>query len=269
MRACQQRVAVASIGVKQPSVPGPTPPAPEGVGRGNGRWFRRRGLLSLGAAASLIAAALGAPAPAAAATAAVGMPIVVAQGTCSIGFFGFNKRGDRLAVTAGHCADPRNGDVRAEGSGTIIGRIVRYQLDTEDSHGHATGSRGYALIELNRRSSLDPFFTALGTVTVGDSVTKYGERSGKTTGKITAVHENSERPDLSVVEADVVQLHGDSGSPWYTGPRTLVAMSSSGNQDTVGGQRGRSQAQPIADVLKLIRADTSGWGEGFNVWLQK
>jgi hypothetical protein len=197
------------------------------------------------------------------------MPIVVAKGTCSIGFFGFNKRGDRLAVTAGHCADPRDGAVRAEGSGAMIGKIVRYQLDTEDSHGHTTGSRGYALIDLDRRASLDPFFTALGTVTVGDSVTKYGERSGKTTGKITAVHEHSDRPDLSVVEADVVQLHGDSGSPWYTAPRTLVAMSSSGNQDTLGGQTGRSQAQPIADVLKLIRADTSGWGAGFSVWLQK
>lgn len=36
---------------------------------------------------------------------AVGMSVDIGKHRCTLGFFGFNSRDDRLAVTAGHCSD--------------------------------------------------------------------------------------------------------------------------------------------------------------------
>lgn len=195
----------------------------------------------------------------------VGMPISFSAGTCSLGFFGFNARGDRLAVTSGHCAGGADELVYSK-NGVEIGRVVAWLEDVSDGHGKLTGARGYTVFSVYKRFSLEPYFTGLGTIDEGDWVTKYGERSGKTRGRITKVKYNSDRPDLSLVYSDMVQLPGDSGCPWVTSGPTLVAMGSSGNQEQMGGGAG-SQAQPIGSVIRLIKEQGGVWGDGFKVWI--
>lgn len=197
---------------------------------------------------------------------AVGMAIRFSSGTCSLGFFGFNSRGDRLAVTSGHCVSGVDEVVQAK-NGVEIGRVVAWKEDVQDNDGKLLGSRGYTVFSVYKRFGLEPYFTGLGSISEGDWVTKYGERSGKTNGRITGVKNNSERPDLALVYSDMVQLPGDSGCPWVTSGPTLVAMGSSGNQERMGGGAG-SQAQPIGSVIRLIREQAGVWGDGFKVWTE-
>lgn len=198
----------------------------------------------------------------------VGMPITIGRHKCTLGFFGLNSRDDHLAVTSGHCSDQIPDQYAYAGRGVRIGKVVAWKRDAENSAGDLTGVRGYTVIALYKTFSLEPFFTdTTRHLEVGDYVTKYGERTGKTKGRITEVSTVEGRPDLSLVYSNMVQLPGDSGCPWVTNGRTLVAMGSSGNQEREGGDAG-SQAQPIGAVIDMIRKNPTVWGDDFKVWTE-
>jgi hypothetical protein len=195
-----------------------------------------------------------------------GMPIDIGKHRCSVGFFGFNGRGDRLAITAGHCSDQiPNQPVHAD-NGVQIGEVVAWKQDAEDGDGKLNGSRGYTVFLVYARFSLDPFFTSVSTsVKNGDYVSKYGERTGRTNGYVTGVTTVPNRPDLNLIKSNMVQLPGDSGCPWYISGPAIVGMASSGDQESGGGDAG-SQAQPIQAVIDMIRANGAVWGNEFKVW---
>ncbi len=188
-----------------------------------------------------------------------GMTILIGHSECSLGFFGSNGGSDRLAVTAGHCSTALNQTV-ADSAGNPIGEVVSRMDDVTSSSGSLDGPRGYTVIYLYGGHSIDPFFTSVGLVAEGDWVTKFGGRTGKTNGHVI---KGTSRPAL--LYSDIVQLPGDSGCPWYTSGPTLVAMGSSGDQEASGGGGG-SQAQPITNVVSLIRKNAGKWGAGFSVW---
>jgi hypothetical protein len=199
---------------------------------------------------------------------AVGMPINIGNHGCSLGFFGFDARNDRLAVTAGHCSDYVPNEPVYADNGVRIGEVVAWKQDAESTSGKLTGARGYTIILLYRRFSLEPFFTGVdSSVSDGDHVTKFGQRTGKTNGFIKDVQYDPKRPDQAVLSSNLVQLPGDSGCPWYTNGDALVGIGSSGDQEQDGGDAG-SQAQPIQAIVNMIRANADIWGDNFNVWTQ-
>jgi hypothetical protein len=218
--------------------------------------------------ASLSAVALPMPKASANADLDVGMAIDIGQHRCSLGFFGFNSRNDRLAVTAGHCSDQIADQPVFADNGVEIGRVVAWKADAEDADGKLTGSRGYTVFLVYDRFSLDPFFAQVGpSLKDGDWVSKYGERTGKTNGRVTDVKTVQNEPDLDLIKSNMVQLPGDSGCPWYINGPAIVGMASSGDQETEGGDAG-SQAQPIQAVIDLIRTNPTPWGDDFKVWIQ-
>jgi hypothetical protein len=199
---------------------------------------------------------------------AVGMPINIGNHGCSLGFFGFDARQDRLAVTAGHCSDSVANEPVFADNGVRIGEVVAWKEDSEAAPGKLSGARGYTVISVYRRFSLEPFFTGVASsVSNGDHVTKFGQRTGKTNGVIKTVQFDPKRPDLALLSSNLVQLPGDSGCPWYSNDDALVGMASSGDQEEDGGDAG-SQAQPIQAVLNMIRANADVWGDDFQVWTQ-
>ena len=199
---------------------------------------------------------------------AVGMPINIGSHGCSLGFFGFDARQDRLAVTAGHCSDSVPSEPVYADNGVQIGEVVAWKQDFMATSGRLTGARGYTVISLFQRFSLEPFFTGVdSSINEGDHVTKFGQRTGKTNGVIKDVQFDPQRPDLALLASNLVQLPGDSGCPWYSDRDTLVGMASSGDQEQSGGDAG-SQAQPVQAVLKMIRENADVWGDGFKVWTQ-
>jgi hypothetical protein len=199
---------------------------------------------------------------------AVGMPINIGNHGCSLGFFGFDARQDRLAVTAGHCSDYQPNEPVFADNGVQIGEVVAWKEDEANGSGKLTGARGYTVISLYPRFSLEPFFTGVdSSVSDGQSVTKFGQRTGKTNGVIKSVRFNTKQPDLALLSSNLVQLPGDSGCPWYTDGDALVGIGSSGDQEQDGGDAG-SQAQPIQAVLDMIHANADVWGDDFKVWTQ-
>jgi hypothetical protein len=105
------------------------------------------------------------------------------------------------------------------------------------------------------------------SISGGASVTKFGQRTGKTNGVIKNVRFDPKQPDQALLSSNLVQLPGDSGCPWYTNEDRLVGIGSSGDQEQHGGDAG-SQAQPIQAVLNMIRANANVWGDSFEVWTQ-
>ncbi|WP_242660883.1 S1 family peptidase [Mycobacterium alsense] len=196
------------------------------------------------------------------------MPIEIGRHSCSLGFFGFNARQDRLAVTAGHCSDSVPNEPVYADNGVQIGVVVAWKQDLKNDAGKLVGARGYTIFLLYRRFSLEPFFSGVSSsVSRGDYVTKFGQRTGKTNGVIKGVRFDPKRPELALLSSNMVQLPGDSGCPWYTSADALVGMGSSGDQEEEGGDAG-SQAQPIEAVLDMIRTGAGVWGEDFKVWTQ-
>jgi hypothetical protein len=217
---------------------------------------------------SVIALVVAPPAAAANVDLAVGMPINIGNHGCSLGFFGFNARQDRLAVTAGHCSDAMPDEPVYANNGVRIGKVVAWKQDDENASGKLNSARGYTVIVVYKRFSLEAFFTGVSSsISDGDYVTKFGQRTGKTNGIIKNVQYDPKRPDLALLSSNMVQLPGDSGCPWYTSGDALVGIGSSSNQEWAGGDAG-SQAQPIQAVLDLIRANGSVWTEDFKVWTQ-
>ena len=199
---------------------------------------------------------------------AVGMPINIGNRGCSLGFFGFDARQDRLAVTAGHCSDLVPNEPVYAANGVQIGEVVAWKEDMQNASGKLIGARGYTIFSLYPRFSLEPFFTGVdSSISDGASVTKFGQRTGKTNGVIKSIRFDPKQPDLALLSSNLVQLPGDSGCPWYTNGDALVGMGSSGDQEENGGDAG-SEAQPIQAVLNMIRAHANVWGEDFQVWTQ-
>ncbi|WP_235852706.1 S1 family peptidase [Mycobacterium interjectum] len=232
--------------------------------------FQKRAAYLLALGTGLLAAMASTAAPAAAAHVdlAVGMPIEIGNHSCSLGFFGFNARQDRLAVTAGHCSDSTPNEPVFADNGVEIGGVVAWKQDLQNDSGKLVGARGYTIIAVYKRFSLQPFFSGIrSSISEGDYVTKFGQRTGKTNGVIKSVQYDPKRPDLALLSSNMVQLPGDSGCPWYTSEDALVGMGSSGDQELQGGDAG-SQAQPISAVLDMIRANGGVWGEDFKVWTQ-
>jgi hypothetical protein len=232
-----------------------------------GKLSARAGALAVGLL-SVMALLLAPSAAAANVDLAVGMPINIGNHGCSLGFFGFNARQDRLAVTAGHCSDAMPDEPVFADNGVQIGKVVAWRPDDQNASGKLNGARGYTVIVVYKRFSLEPFFTGVtSAISDSDYVTKFGQRTGKTNGVIKNVQYDSKRPELALMSSNMVQLPGDSGCPWYTSGDRLVGIGSSGDQEWAGGDAG-SQAQPIQAVLDLIRTNASVWTEGFTVWTQ-
>jgi hypothetical protein len=199
---------------------------------------------------------------------AVGMPINIGNHGCSLGFFGFDARQDRLAVSAGHCSDSVPNEPVYADNGVQIGEVVAWKDDLENASGKLIGARGYTIISVYTRFSLEPFFTGVSSsISDGDYVTKFGQRTGKTNGVVKNIQYDPNRSDLALLSSNMVQLPGDSGCPWYTGGDRLIGMGSSGDQEQDGGDAG-SQAQPIQAVLDMIRTNGNVWGDDFKVWTQ-
>jgi hypothetical protein len=235
----------------------------------NRAFPHRRSALAAAAGAGLLWATALVVAPLAYANVdlAVGMPINIGSHGCSLGFFGLNARQDRLAVTAGHCSDSVPDEPVYADNGVQIGQVVAWKQDLENA-GKLTGARGYTVISLFPRFSLEPFFTRVdSSVSNGDHVTKFGQRTGKTNGVIKNIQFEPKRPELALLASNLVQLPGDSGCPWYSNEDALVGMASSGDEEQDGGDAG-SEAQPIQAVLNMIRANANVWGDGFKVWTQ-
>ncbi|OBI41139.1 hypothetical protein A5707_08045 [Mycobacterium kyorinense] len=195
----------------------------------------------------------------------VGMRLTFGNRNCSLGFFATDSVGDQLAITAGHCASQLNQRVYNT-FGDQIGEVVAWQPDAEDGDGKLIGSRGFTVVYTYKTFGIEAFFTGVGTAKVGDHVRLYGERTTGTNGTITNVSYSTGRPDLDLLTADIVQLPGDSGGPWFAEGPTLVGIASSGNEETGGGSQG-AQAQPLASVEREIKT-VARYGDGFSVYTQ-
>lgn len=195
----------------------------------------------------------------------VGMRLTFGNRNCSLGFFATDTVGDQLAITAGHCANGLNQRVYNT-FGDQIGEVVAWQPDAEDSDGKLIGSRGFTVVYTYKTFGIEAFFTGVGTAKVGDHVRLYGQRTTGTNGTITNVSYSKGRPDLDLLTADIVQLPGDSGGPWFAQGPTLVGIASSGNEETDGGSQG-AQAQPLGSLEQEINA-VARYGEGFSVYTQ-
>jgi hypothetical protein len=140
---------------------------------------------------------------------AVGMPINIGNHGCSVGFFGFDGRQDRLAVTAGHCSDYVPNEPVFADNGVHIGEVVAWKEDAENASGKLIGARGYTVISLYSRFSLEPFFTGVdSSISDGEYVTKFGQRTGKTNGVIKNVDFDPKRPDLALLKWVFVMKRG-------------------------------------------------------------
>jgi streptogrisin B len=215
-------------------------------------------------AAALFSAA---PAHADKGTLTIGMKLNFPSGNCSLGFFATDSVGDQLAITAGHCAHGLHERV-FDSFGEQIGEVVARQPDAEDGQGKLTGSRGFTVVYTYKNTfNIEAFFTGTGAAKVGDPVKLYGERTTGTNGSITGVSIGSGSPDQDWIKSNLVQLPGDSGGAWYTGPGDiLIGIASSGNEEQRGGDQG-AYAQPLNSVIQEI-SRAQRYGQGFSVYIR-
>lgn len=213
---------------------------------------------------AMVAFAPGVPLARAEGRLAVGMEIAIGSGRCSLGFFAYDSRKNRLAVTSGHCADGYGAAVYNKW-GNRIGEVVANMGENDSLR--AIRGRGYTIIQIDRSWTILPFFRSTGSAEIGDPVTKSGLH-GDTYGNITDTHYDNDSPWMSTIVGDVVVLSGDSGGPWYTSGRKLLGISASGHYERGGGDSKGSQAQPIWSLRTLIRDNAGDWGKGFEVWLE-
>ncbi|MGW9266600.1 hypothetical protein [Gordonia terrae] len=235
------------------------------------------------AATTLLAAlavALGTATPATAVTPryadtlTAGQGILIGDGLCSIGFFGTNADGDRLAVTAGHCADGVGDEVTTT-DGEPIGEVVEWKDDGGTPDGSITlaDPRGYTVIAIEDDWDVDPVFVTAADPEVGEQVAKTGERTGTTVGTVTGLLHQDAAPEHRLVNAELVVLGGDSGSPWYqetrAGRYVLVGISSSGNFGTQNPDQAISTAQTIEGLYEQIAGSGTAWTDGFEIWFDE
>lgn len=195
---------------------------------------------------------------------AVGMEIVIGSHSCSLGFFAFNQENDRLAVTAGHCADDINQAVYSRNR-VEMGTVVSHMRESDSLE--PVRSRGYTLIRLYDNFDIEVFFAGVADAMNGDLVTKFSARSGETIGRITDVDNNCSLAEQTII-GSVVAIAGDSGSPWYTAGPKLVGITASSRYATGGGDDDGSQAQPVGALVNLIRQYAQPWGSDLTVWVK-
>ncbi|MHA3019639.1 hypothetical protein ACXPWS_05135 [Mycobacterium sp. BMJ-28] len=179
---------------------------------------------------------------------------------CSLGFIATNDNGDRLAVTAGHCADEPDQRVYSH-DGTLIGTVAHLTPDDFDNR-----SYGVTLILLSRNTyTQDAYFTKFGNPEVGDYVKKYGIRTNKTEGTITSIATNPDYPWRSRMESTLVGLPGDSGAAWVgnsdAGPKLLGL--NLGFTTRPDGGYGFALALPIRSLIALVKRNSPKFGQGF------
>ena len=151
-----------------------------------------------------------------------GTPILVGKAptdlVCTVAVAGFNDKGEKVALTAGHCAknvgDPVvNADARALGvTGTVteINRELDYALITLAPKTEVT--RTYDGLTINHLGSAP--------ILPGNRVCKKGVASGVTCGPTWY--------DYNVMNINqVCAMQGDSGAPLYVGDR-LVGLVNGG-----------------------------------------
>jgi len=179
---------------------------------------------------------------------------------CSMGFLATNDAGERLAVTAGHCAQNVGQQVHSH-DGTLIGEVVQHIPDDFDHE-----SFGVTVIRLSANTyTADAYFTSFGNPEVGDGVTKYGVRTDKTDGKVTTVDISPERPGHSLMESTLVGLPGDSGAAWFSdagkGPKLLGL--NIGYTKRADGGYGFAFGIPIDSLIALIKQNSPELEAGF------
>jgi hypothetical protein len=202
------------------------------------------------------------PVPAAAADVGIfpGMELNIGEHRCSLGFLATNDNGDRLAVTAGHCADDVDQDVYSH-NGNRIGTVAHHTPDRFDDR-----SYGVTVVRLfSNTYTADAYFTKFGDPSVGDYVKKYGARTDKTDGKITSIDSYPDLPWNSRMEATMVGLPGDSGAAWVgngeNGPKLLGL--NLGNTTRPDGGYGFALGFPIRSLIALVKRNSPKWGVGF------
>lgn len=187
-------------------------------------------------------------------------------GSCSLGFLATNADGDRLAVTAGHCADGVDQRVVSE-NGNPIGIVVHHTPDIGLDDGvPANEFHGVTLIQLSRNTyTADAYFTEFGNPSIGDFVKKYGARTEKTSGKVTDISFVPDNPRLSSMWSTMVTLPGDSGAAWVgggdSGPK-LVGLHI-GSTERADGGFGYALGFPIRSLIALVKKNSPNWGPGF------
>lgn len=191
-----------------------------------------------------------------------GTPLIIrGAGECSLGFLASNDAGDRLAVTAGHCATDTGQEVVSE-KGNPIGRVVSWLTDDMDNN-----LFGITLIKLSKNTyTADAYFTTFGNPSVGDYVKKYGERTAKTEGKITKISVDPDSARHARMESTLVNLPGDSGSAWVgtgdDGGPMLLGLNIGFTKRADGGY-GFAVGYPIRQLVELVRNGSEKWGPGF------
>ncbi|MCB0927215.1 MAG: hypothetical protein KDB70_04675 [Mycobacterium sp.] len=217
------------------------------------------GVLLLGALLSPATA----PTAAARVGVAPGMEIVLDGGaSCTLGFLAGNDAGDRLGVTAGHCAKGP-GELVYNRQGYQIGQVVAHQSDGDT----VDEGLGITLIVLEDDVEIpDGFFTRWATPAKGAVVHKYGNTTRDTDGTVTEVTIDAEYPRYSVMRSSLVADHGDSGSPWYgdseDGPvlyGITIGHFSSAEDASYRGAYGF----PIGPLVDYVRESANRWGAGF------
>ena len=181
-------------------------------------------------------------------------------GECSLGFLATNAAGDRLAVTAGHCANDVDQEVLSE-HGNRIGWVAHHTPDKI-----AAGVYGVTLINLSGNTyTADAYFTQFGNPSVGDHVAKFGARTDKTEGTVVDISVDPDHPWRSQMESTLVGLPGDSGSAWVgdgaKGP-VLVGLNI-GHTIRKDGGYGFAIGFPIRSLIAVVKANSPHWGPGF------
>lgn len=191
---------------------------------------------------------------------APGIELDIGEHRCSLGFLATNASGDRLAVTAGHCADDTEQKVYSA-SGDLIGIVAHHTPDD-----FTTNTWGVTLIALADNTYTDDAkFSSFGDPAVGDYVTKYGFRTDRTEGTIAAVNTDAKQPWNGTMTSTLVGLPGDSGAAWIgvqDGALKLLGLNIGYTTRPDGGY-GMATGFPIRALVALVNRNSPAFGRGF------
>ncbi|WP_237074081.1 S1 family peptidase [Mycobacteroides abscessus] len=171
-----------------------------------------------------------------------------------------NASGDRLAVTAGHCADEVEQKVYGAG-GDLIGIVAHHSPDD-----FTANTWGVTLIALaDNTYTADAKFSSFGDPVLGDYVTKYGFRTDRTEGTIAAISADAKQPWKGTMSSTLVGLPGDSGAAWIgvqDGALKLLGLNVGYTTRPDGGY-GMAAGFPIRELVALVNRNSPAFGRGF------
>ncbi|MDO4928988.1 MAG: S1 family peptidase [Corynebacterium sp.] len=145
-----------------------------------------------------------------------GTPVYAGDSFCTIAAAGYDKQGNPIALTAGHCGGVGTPVVSADA--TLSGEI--------GSISRVNNELDYAVVTLNTRALPTNSYNQItvnhlgGGVVAGEQVCKQGIGSGYSCGVVLALDKNS-------TVAQICATHGDSGGPVLVDGR-LVGLISGG-----------------------------------------